>query len=160
MSEIMHFLDERFWLAVSFIIFLYLAYKPIKKALLNSLDLKITSIKEQVLESQKLNKDAVELLKKTTEQLEKLSNLRDKIIKEGIEITDKLVIEKNKEIEIFLERKQAEAVSLIENQQSEALQILQAELSDKIIKIVTLYFQSSQNEGLKDSEIAKKLMGK
>lgn len=160
MPGIIHFLDEKFWLAVSFVIFLYFAYKPIKKALLNSLDLKIASIKEQVLEAQKLNIDAQDLLKKTTEQLEKLANLGDKIIKEGVEATDRLVVEKNKEIEMFLERKQAEVVNLIENQQSKALQVLQTELSDKITKLVTLYFQSSQNAGLKDSEIAKKFMGK
>ena len=42
----MHFFDENFWIAVSFVIFLYFAYKPIKKAIINSLDAKINEIKE------------------------------------------------------------------------------------------------------------------
>ena len=39
-----HFFDESFVIAVCFIIFIYLAYRPVKKAIIASLDARINEI--------------------------------------------------------------------------------------------------------------------
>ena len=76
----MHFLDESFWLAISFIIFAYLAYKPAKRAILNSLDAKIAQVKALVAEAENLKKDAAEILFKTQGEIKNLDNLRARIL--------------------------------------------------------------------------------
>ena len=157
-DEIMQFLDEKFWLAISFLIFIYFAYKPVKKAILASLDAKILAIKEQVLEAEKLKNDANLLFEKTSKQLGQISNLRDQMLKDGQESTNKLIDERNNEIEAFLERKKIETLSLIDNQKIQACQLVQSQFCDKIIELVTVYFQSAQKNSLLDTEIAKKLI--
>ncbi|WP_253308168.1 MULTISPECIES: ATP F0F1 synthase subunit B [unclassified Rickettsia] len=154
----MHFLDESFWLAISFILFLYLLYRPIKKVILNSLDAKILEVQEKVLKAEKLKDDAVLLFEQTRKQLEILEVLRNQMLQEGQKHTEEIVKEKNKEIEEFLERKKIEVVKLIENQKNQASQTLQIEFCDQVIELVLAYFQSSKSTDFLDSDIAKNLM--
>ncbi|AFB25651.1 MULTISPECIES: F0F1 ATP synthase subunit B [spotted fever group] len=153
----MNFLDESFWLAVSFIIFLYLVYRPAKKAILNSLDAKILEVQEKVLQAEKLKEDAALLFKHTNAQIKKLETLRSQLIEESNEVTKKIIQEKTKEIEEFLEHKKSDAIQLMQNQKSTASKELQDEFCDEVIKLVSEYFQSVK---LSESNIAKNLMDK
>ncbi|WP_016769788.1 F0F1 ATP synthase subunit B [Rickettsia sibirica] len=153
----MNFLDESFWLAVSFVIFLYLVYKPAKKAILNSLDAKILEVQEKVLQAEKLKEDAALLFKHTNAQIKKLETLRSQIIEDSNEVTKKIIQEKTKEIEEFLEHKKSDAIQLMQNQKSTASKELQDEFCDEVIKLVSEYFQSVK---LSESNIAKNLMDK
>ncbi|HJD55688.1 MAG TPA: F0F1 ATP synthase subunit B [Rickettsia endosymbiont of Pyrocoelia pectoralis] len=154
----MNFLDESFWLACSFIIFVYLIYKPAKKAILNSLDTKISEVQEKILKAEKLKEDAKLLFEQTEAQIKNLETLRLQMTKENNEITEKIIQEKTKEIEEFIEHKKAETIKLIENQKSAASEELQNEFCDEVIKLVSEYFQSSKNNNLSESDIAKNLM--
>ena len=60
----MHFFDESFVVAVCFVIFVYLAYRPIKKAIIASLDARIEEIKQKLAQAEKLKADAKSLLDK------------------------------------------------------------------------------------------------
>ncbi|MEG8230802.1 F0F1 ATP synthase subunit B [Candidatus Rickettsia tasmanensis] len=153
----MNFLDESFWLAVSFVIFVYLVYRPAKKAILNSLDAKILEVQEKVLKAEKLKEDAALLFKNTNAQIKKLETLRSQMIEESNEITKKIIQEKTKEIEEFLEHKKSDAIQLMQNQKSTASKELQDEFCDEVIKLVSEYFQSVK---LSESNIAKNLMDK
>jgi F-type H+-transporting ATPase subunit b len=154
----MNFLDESFWLAVSFIFFIYLIYRPTKKAILKSLDTKVLEIQEKVLKAEKLKDDAVLLFAQISEQIKKLEILRNKMLQEGEKHTEEIVKEKNKEIEELLEHKKVEVVKLVENQKNQASQALQVELCDQVIELALAYFQSSKSTDLLDSDIAKNLM--
>ncbi|MFA1688778.1 F0F1 ATP synthase subunit B [Candidatus Rickettsia barbariae] len=153
----MNFLDESFWLAVSFVIFLYLVYRPAKKAILNSLDTKILEVQEKVLQAEKLKEDAALLFKHTNAQIKKLETLRSQIIEDSNEVTKKIIQEKTKEIEEFLEHKKSDAIQLMQNQKSTASKKLHDEFCDEVIKLVSEYFQSVK---LSESNIAKNLMDK
>ena len=50
----MHFFDASFVIAVCFVIFIYLAYRPVKKAILASLDARINEIKEKLSQAERL----------------------------------------------------------------------------------------------------------
>lgn len=154
----MNFLDESFWLACSFIIFVYLIYRPAKKAILNSLDTKISEVQEKILKAEKLKEDAQLLFEQTEAQIKNLETLRLQMTKENNEITEKIIQEKTKEIEEFIEHKKVETIKLIENQKLAASEELQAEFCDEVIKLVSEYFQSSKNNNLSESDIAKNLM--
>jgi len=83
------------WVAVSFVIFIFLVFKPLKNMMLTSLDEKIAELKHQLEESKKLKEDAEKLFteqkKKYEETLVKIKKLNEgaiyesKIIKKKIE---------------------------------------------------------------------------
>ncbi|WP_395476761.1 F0F1 ATP synthase subunit B [Rickettsia endosymbiont of Pantilius tunicatus] len=156
----MHFLDESFWLAISFIIFVCLIYRPAKKAILKSLDTKILEVQERVLKAKKLKDDAKLLFEQTEEQIKNLEALQLQMTKENNEITEKIVQEKTKEIEEFLEHKKIETIKLIESQKLLASKELQDEFSDEVVKLVSEYFHSTKNNNLSETDIAKNLMDK
>jgi len=116
----MDFLDERFWLAVSFFIFIYIAYKPVKKAVLGSLDAKINSIKAQILEAENLKKEAKLLFEKTEIQMNHLVVLRAELLHDAKITANQLIEEGNEQIEALLQRKKSEAATSIERQKLQA----------------------------------------
>jgi len=83
------------WVAISFIIFVILVFKPIKNMMLTNLDNKIVELKSQLNESKKLKEDAEKLLteqnKKYKETLIKIKKINEdaiyesKIIKKKVE---------------------------------------------------------------------------
>ena len=87
--------DATLWVAISFIIFIFLVFKPLKNMMLTSLDNKILELKSQLEESKKLKEDAEKLFaeqnKKYEETLIKIKKLNEdaiyesKIIKKKIE---------------------------------------------------------------------------
>ena len=112
----MHFFDENFWIAVSFIVFLYFAYKPIKKAIINSLDAKINEIKEKLAQTEKIKAEAKLLLEETQKEMENFEEYKQQIINKAKASTEKLIEKRTKEMEIALTRKSEEAIKLIENE--------------------------------------------
>ena len=60
--------NSTFWVSLSFIIFVFITFKPILTQLSDSLDRKINDLKKNIDESRQINKEAEKLYK---EQLEK-----------------------------------------------------------------------------------------
>ena len=156
----MHFIDERFWLALSFFIFIYLAYKPIKRAILNSLDAKIDAIKTRLTEAENLKKEAKLLLEKTEIQMNRLTILHQEMLHDAKIQTNQTIEEGTSEIENLLQRRRMEAINEIERQKLQACSKIQSEFSDKVIKTVTEYFKITEHESLSDTTIAKNLINK
>ena len=79
--------DATLWVAISFIIFIILVFKPLKKMMLTSLDNKILELKSQLEESRKLKDDAEKLFaeqnKKYEETLIKIKKLNEDAIYES-----------------------------------------------------------------------------
>ncbi|WP_341761578.1 ATP F0F1 synthase subunit B [Candidatus Tisiphia endosymbiont of Thecophora atra] len=154
----MQLFDEKFWLAICFLIFVYLVYRPIKNIILKSLDDKITAIKDQVLEAQKLNEDMTLLFEDAAVQIQQIEVLREKMIKDGKETANNIIKQQNEEFDKFLESKKLETIDLMNRQKLEASQMLQSEFCDKMLELVAIYMQSTKNDSISDSEIAKRLM--
>lgn len=154
----MQLFDEKFWLAICFLIFVYLVYRPIKNIILKSLDDKIMVIKDQVLEAQKLNEDMTLLFEDATAQIQQIEVLREKMIKDSKETANNIIKQQNEEIDKFLESKKLETIDLMNRQKLEASQMLQSEFCDKMVELVTIYMRSTKNDSISDSEIAKRLM--
>ena len=51
-----------FWVAVAFVVFVVLVFKPIKGALIGGLDAKIAEIRQEVEEAEKLREEAQSML--------------------------------------------------------------------------------------------------
>ena len=156
----MHLLDERFWLAISFLIFIYFAYRPIKKAILNSLDAKISAVKTQIIEAENLKKEAKLLLEKAQIQMHNVEVLREEMLHDAKVQTNQFIEEGSDAIETLLQRKRAEAIDAIEHKKLQACSKIQSEFSATVIKTVTEYFKLSENQSLSDIEIVKNLINK
>ena len=63
------FLDENFIVAICFVIFLYLSYKPLRRAIISSLDTRIIEIKSKLEETEKLKEDARLLLENIEQEM-------------------------------------------------------------------------------------------
>ena len=97
--------DATIWVAISFIIFILLIYKPIKSQISKGLDQKINELKLQITEAENLKKEAEDLFRL---QQKKLSENEEKIKKLKID-TDNKVLRINesvdKEFKISSERR-------------------------------------------------------
>jgi len=92
--------DSTFWVSLSFIIFVFITFKPILTQLSDSLDKKINDLKKNIDESKKLKIEAEKLYK---EQLEKQKDNQN-LIKRIEEDTNKEIIRMKSQIEQDIEQ--------------------------------------------------------
>lgn len=156
----MHFMDESFWIAVCFVIFVFLAYRPVKKAIINSLDIKIEEIKKTLTEAQKLRDDAKIILDEIQLEMENFEDRKDRIIDSAESSTSKLVETRSKEIHLQINRMRDSATKSIENLKNKASQDLKEEFTDHVMKLVKAYLEESKNNSTTDAQIADHLLGK
>ncbi|MFK7968634.1 MAG: ATP F0F1 synthase subunit B [Rickettsiaceae bacterium] len=156
----MHFFDENFWVAVSFIVFLYFAYKPVKKAILNSLDSKINDIKEKLAQTEKIKAESKLLLEEIQQEMEKFEEYKEKIINKAKVSTERLIEKKTKEMEIALDRKSKSSNQFIEHEKSKISEELRNEFTDTVINTVKNYLAESKNNSISDEEIINKFINK
>lgn len=154
----MHFFDENFWIAVSFVIFLYFAYKPIRKVITNSLDARINEIKEKLAQTEKIKTEAKLLLEETQKEMENFEEYKQQIIAKAKINTNKLIEKRTKEMEIALTRKSEDAVKLLENKKSKITQQLRDEFTDTVINLVHSYLAESKNNSVSDEEIINRFI--
>ena len=154
----MHFLDENFLVAVSFIVFLYFAYKPVKKAIINSLDVKIDDIKQKFAESEKIKTEAKLLLEEIHKEMMNFEEYKKQIINKAKDSTEKLIKKRTKEMEIALDRKSKSANQIIENEKSKISEELKNEFIDSVINSVRNYLIESKNNSISDEEIIDKFI--
>ena len=156
----MHFFDENFWVAVSFIIFLYFAYKPVRKAIINSLDARINDIKEKLAQTEKLKAEAKSLLEEVQKEMENFESYKQQLLDKAKISTDNLIEKRTKELEIALTRKSNSATSLIENEKSKISEELKNEFTDTVINIVRNYLIETKNNSVSDEAIINKFIDK
>lgn len=156
----MNFFDESFWLAVSFIVFVYIAYRPIKKSILKSIDSKILEIKEQVQEAANLKKDAALFLEKAQAELANLDKFRQELVARTISDTDKIISERSLEMQSLLNMKQNEAVNALETQKTHTSAEIRGEFTELAIKIANKYLEQTNNNNASDLEIARNFLSK
>jgi F-type H+-transporting ATPase subunit b len=154
----MHFFDENFWVAISFILFLYFAYKPVKKAIINSLDAKIDDIKQKFAESEKIKTEAKLLLEEIQKEMTNFEEYKKQIISKAKDSTEKLIEKRTKEMEIALDRKSKSANQIIENEKSKISEELKNEFTESVINSVRNYLIESKNNSISDEEIIDKFI--
>ena len=154
----MHFFDENFWVAISFILFVYFAYKPVKKAIINSLDAKIDDIKQKFAESEKIKTEAKLLLEEIQKEMMNFEEYKKHIVNNAKDSTEKLIEKRTKEMEIALDRKSKSANQIIENEKSKISEELKNEFIDSVINSVRNYLIESKNNSISDEEIIDKFI--
>ncbi len=150
------FEDPKFWLLVSFIIFVVLIYKPFKSMLIGSLDSKIQEIKKDINNSLQSFTDAEMRLKEAEERTADLDNKINELLSSAKIQSDSLsksIVEKTKQSILSKEKNSLERIKQIENS---AIQIIKNQASNKLNMLISNYLKNLSDKD-KSSILSKSI---
>ena len=156
----MHFFDESFVVAVCFVIFVYLAYRPVKKAIIASLDARIEEIKQKLAQAEKLKADAKSLLDEVEKELSDFEIRKKDILESAQNSIERLVETRDKEISLLLARKKDSAIKAIDNEREKASDMLRSDFTETVLKLVKSYLTQTKNNDVSDQEIIELFLKK
>ena len=146
-------LDSRFWVAVSFYIFFGgLVYLKVPQKINGILNKLITDIKNEIDESEKLRKEAKDLLNNAQSKLDTAQSVRNEILEQAKKDSDRLIIDLNDKFHKSSEIKKASAENKIVQMKEAAIkEIKDASVKiavDSVKKIITTSVDKSKLDNL------------
>ena len=149
------FEDPKFWLTVSFILFVILMIKPFKSMMIGGLDQKIEEIKSNINSSLKSFSEAEVKLKEAEKQTEDLDNKIQELLnsaKSQAETISKNIVDKTSQIISSKEKNSLERIKQIE---ISAIQSIKKQASIELNSMITNYLanlsDSDRNKVLEKS---------
>ena len=136
------FQDPKFWLLISFIIFVILMIKPFKSMMIGGIDSKIEEIKLNINNSLETYNKAEEKLKDAEKQTRDLSYKVDEIISNArsqAESISKNIIEKTNQT---IKSKEKNSLDRIKQIELSAIQSIKSQASIELNKIIENYFSN------------------
>ena len=136
------FSDPKFWLLVSFIVFVILMIKPFKSMMIGGLDSKIEEIKQNIDKSLESFTEAEEKLKDAEKRTLDLSNKVDEIIsnaKSQAESISKNIVEKTRQT---VKSKEKNSIDRIKQIELSAIQSIKSQASIELNAIIKNYFSN------------------
>ena len=140
------FSDPKFWLLISFIVFVILMIKPFKSMMIGGLDSKIAEIKENINKSLESFTEAEAKLKDAEKQTEDLSNKIDEIIvnaKKKSESISKNIIDKTT---LTIQSKEKNSIDRIKQIELSAVQSIKNQASIELNKLIFNYFSEISDD--------------
>jgi F-type H+-transporting ATPase subunit b len=151
----MHF-DEKFWLAITFVIFVVISYKFIKTAVTSLIDKKIAELSAKVVEAEALRKEAEKLLQEINDKIS-LQDTENQNLLDEARTNIKNTIENRKGLFTHeLNTKYQEAIKKIEQRKDLALIDLHKNFIEIAHSIAERYLADHSKELKSDVDIAKK----
>ena len=149
------FEDPKFWLTVSFILFVILMIKPFKSMMIGGLDQKIEEIKSNINSSLKSFSEAEVKLKEAEKQTEDLDNKIQELLnsaKSQAETISKTIVDKTSQTISSKEKNSLERIKQIE---ISAIQSIKKQASFELNSMITNYLanlsDSDRNKVLEKS---------
>ena len=136
------FSDPKFWLLISFIVFVILMIKPFKSMMIGGLDSKIEEIKQNIDKSLESFTEAEERLKDAEKRTLDLSDKVDEIIsnaKSQAESISKNIIDKTSQT---VKSKEKNSIDRIKQIEMSAVQTIKSQASLELNKIIHNYFSN------------------
>jgi len=152
------FEDPKFWLLVSFILFVILMIKPFKSMLIGGLDQKIAEIKSNINSSLKSFSDAEAKLKEAQKQTEDLDNKIQELLtsaKSQAETISKNIVDKTAQNISSKEKNSLERIKQIE---ISAIQSIKNQASVELNSLISNYFTNlnqEQKNKILEQEVSK-----
>ncbi len=144
------FSDPKFWLLISFIVFVILMIKPFKSMMIGGLDSKIEEIKQNIDKSLESFTEAEEKLKDAEKRTLDLSNKVDEIISNArsqAESISKNIIDKTSQT---VKSKEKNSINRIKQIELSAIQSIKGQASIELNSIIRDYFSNlSENNRAK-----------
>ena len=123
--------DATLWVAVSFILFIMLVFKPLKNQLSEALEKKIDDLKKEIDESKKLKAEAENIFReqknKQEENLKKIQQIKNDTMQQILEINKTI----NEEIKIALKRKENNFIQISSQMERKILEEIRTEILKK-----------------------------
>ena len=151
------FSDPKFWLLISFIVFVILMIKPFKSMMIGGLDSKIEEIKQNIDKSLESFTEAEEKLKDAEKRTLDLSNKVDEIISNArsqAESISKNIIDKTSQT---VKSKEKNSLDRIKQIEMSAVQTIKSQASLELNKIIHNYF-SNLSEDTKTKILQKSVV--
>ena len=139
------FEDPKFWLLVSFILFVILMIKPFNSMLIGGLDQKIEEIKSKINSSLQSFSDAEAKLKDAQKQTEDLDNKIQELLtsaKSQAETISKSIVDKTAQTISSKEKSSLERIKQIE---ISAIQSIKNQASIELNSMITYYLANLSN---------------
>ena len=136
------FSDPKFWLLISFIVFVILMIKPFKSMMIGGLDSKIEEIKQNIDKSLESFTEAEERLKDAEKRTLDLSNKVDEIISNArsqAESISKNIIDKTNQT---VKSKEKNSIDRIKQIELSAIQSIKSQASIELNSIIRDYFSN------------------
>jgi len=136
------FSDPKFWLLISFIVFVILMIKPFKSMMIGGLDSKIEEIKQNIDKSLESFTEAEERLKDAEKSTLDLSNKVDEIISNArsqAESISKNIIDKTSQT---VKSKEKNSIDRIKQIELSAIQSIKSQASIELNNIIRDYFSN------------------
>ena len=136
------FSDPKFWLLISFIVFVILMIKPFKSMMIGGLDSKILEIKQNIDKSLESFTEAEEKLKDAEKRTLDLSNKVDEIISNArsqAESISKNIIDKTSQT---VKSKEKNSIDRIKQIELSAIQSIKSQASIELNSIIRGYFSN------------------
>ena len=151
-------LDEKFWLAVCFVIFVAIAYRPIKKAIFGMIDRRIELIKDDLNKVKAGRLETEANLKKSQAQLKHIISEREGLLKIAKDDISEILKESEQELEISLKRKERDAESRLEQLKQNATKDLNKIFTSTAKELTELYLKEHKTKLPKDEVVANHLL--
>ena len=149
--------NPSFWVGVSFFIFLAIAFKPAKKAILGSLDSKISEIKEQVEEAARLRDEAQALLAEYERKQQQASQHAEEMVDAARKEAEESKARAESDLNASLERQRKMALERIAMAEETARREVRAAAAEMAIaateKLVTERVSGADGDKLIDRSI-------
>ena len=120
MDSLIH--DPTFWVAVAFVVFVVLVFKPIKGALIGGLDAKIAEIRREVEEAEKLREEAQSLLANYQRQQRQAIQDAEAIVARAKEEAERHRAEADEAMKDMVRRQEEQAREKIAQAEAAAIQ--------------------------------------
>ena len=114
--------DPTFWVAVAFVVFVVLVFKPIKAALIGGLDAKIAEIRQEVEEAEKLREEAQSLLANYQRQQRQAIQDAEAIVARAKEEAERHRAEADEAMKDMVRRQEEQAREKIAQAETAAIQ--------------------------------------
>lgn len=126
-----HFwLDPKFWVAISFVLFLVLAWKPVITKILSALDARAERIRAEIAEAAKLREEAEAMLREARAKREAAAAEAERILAHAQEEARLVSAEMAEELAASLKRRERMALERIAAAEAEAAAAVRAVAAD------------------------------
>jgi F-type H+-transporting ATPase subunit b len=151
-------LDEKFWLAICFGIFVLLTYRPIKKAILGMLDGEIARIRKDLETSEAARIEAEKGFEELESELKKIIAERIILIKKAKDDASEVALENTKELENIIKRKERDAAASLTQVGNSAATEVRSSLIKAAKELAEEYAIKHKKDLPSDTKIADMLL--
>jgi F0F1-type ATP synthase membrane subunit b/b' len=150
-------MNEIFWLSIALIVILFFAYKPLKRALKNTIDSHIINTKKLLDEAKNAHNDAVKYLKKLEKDLKIQNKLNEEKLIQNEHLLNSIKLESDKKIEEEIKRQ----FFLAEIQRKTDEEIIKKEIASKfLLKNINRVISEFSDEDTKNTQFLKQSLNK